>query len=44
MNGLVSTIDDRPHCKVVTALGKTIEVQKDLDNIYPEIEKELIEF
>lgn len=32
------------YCKVVTALGKTIEVQKEIDKIYPEIEKEIMEF
>jgi predicted helicase len=32
------------YCKVVTAMGKTIEIQKEIDNLYPEIEKESIEF
>jgi len=32
------------YCKVVTALAKTIEIQKEIDNLYPEIEKEIIEF
>ena len=38
-------MDDAPHyCRIVTALGKTIEIQANIDKIYPEVEKELIEF
>ncbi len=38
-------MDDAPHyCRIVTALSKTIEIQKQIDEIYPEIEKELIGF
>jgi len=38
-------IDDVPrYCRIVTALSKTIEIQKKIDDIYPEVEKELIEF
>jgi len=38
------SLDDIKHyCKVVTAMGKTIEIQKAIDNLYPEIEKEIIE-
>jgi hypothetical protein len=29
---------------IVTALAKTIEIQKEIDLIYPEIEKNLIAF
>ncbi len=32
------------YCKIVTALNKTIKIQKEIDAVYPEIEKELIEF
>jgi len=32
------------YCTVVTAIKKTIEIQKDIDAVYPETEKELIEF
>lgn len=32
------------YCKVVTALKKTIEIQTKIDNVYPAIEKEIIEF
>lgn len=37
--------DDITHyCKVVTALKKTIEIQKSIDGIYDEVENDLIEF
>jgi predicted helicase len=36
-------MDDSAHyCKIVTALSKTMEIQKKIDEIYPEIEKDLI--
>ena len=39
------SLDDIKHyCRVVTAMGKTIEIQKEIDKIYSEIEKETIEF
>ena len=39
------SLDDIKHyCKVVTAIKNTIEIQKEIDNLYPEIEKETIEF
>ncbi|MDD3656470.1 MAG: N-6 DNA methylase [Atribacterota bacterium] len=38
-------LEDAPHyCRIVTALQKTIEIQKQIDNLYPEIEKDLIGF
>jgi hypothetical protein len=38
-------MDDAPrYCRIVTALSKTIEVQKEIDELYPGIEKELITF
>ena len=38
-------MDDAPrYCRIVTALYKTIEIQKQIDNIYPEIEKNLVSF
>lgn len=38
-------MDDAPrYCRIVTALSKTIEIQKQIDEIYPEIEKKLIDF
>ena len=35
----LSLNDIKHYCKIVTALQKTIEIQKAIDNIYPEIEK-----
>ncbi|MFA4828972.1 MAG: type ISP restriction/modification enzyme [Thermodesulfovibrionales bacterium] len=40
----LSVEETQHYCKVVTALEKTIEVQAKIDGIYPEIEKEIIEF
>jgi len=38
-------IDDAPrYCRIVTALYKTIEIQKQIDKLYPEIEKNLVSF
>jgi hypothetical protein len=38
-------MDDAPnYCRIVTALQKTIEIQKQIDTLYPEIEKNLIQF
>lgn len=43
--GRILSLDDiRHYCKVVTAIKKTIEIQKKIDNLYPEIEKGTIEF
>jgi hypothetical protein len=37
--GRTLSLDDiRHYCKVVTAIRKTIEIQKEIDKIYPEIE------
>jgi len=42
---LALSYDDIIHyCKVVTAIQKTIEIQKQIDTLYPEIEKDLIGF
>lgn len=40
----LSLEDIKHYCKVVTALKKTIEIQERIDDIYEEIEKDLIEF
>jgi len=32
------------YCRIVTALSKTIKIQQEIDEIYPEVEKELIQF
>jgi len=38
-------MDEAPrYCKIATALAKTIEIQKQIDNIYPEVEEELVQF
>jgi predicted helicase len=38
-------MDDAPcYCRIVTALYKIIEIQKQIDKIYPEIEKNLVIF
>jgi predicted helicase len=40
----LSLDDIRHYCKVVTSIGKTIEVQKAIDEIISEVEKETIDF
>ncbi len=41
--GRILTLDDITHyCHVVTALAKTIEIQTEIDLLYPEIEKDVI--
>lgn len=42
--GTLSLDDIKHYCKVVTALKKTIEIQEDIDGLYPNIEKEVVEF
>jgi len=38
-------MDDAPrYCRIVTALSKTIEIQKQIDGIYPETEIDLVQF
>ena len=32
------------YCKVVTALKRTIEIQGEIDVLYPQVEKEIIPF
>ncbi|MFQ6674428.1 MAG: type ISP restriction/modification enzyme, partial [Fidelibacterota bacterium] len=36
--------DIRHYCRVVTALSKTIELQSEIDVLYPEIERHVIQF
>jgi len=39
------SLDDVKHyCKIVTSLQRTIEIQKSIDDVYPRVEKETIEF
>ena len=41
--GKVLSVDDIKHyCKIVTSLQKTIEIQKEINEIYPEVEAETI--
>lgn len=40
----LSTSDIKHYCRVATAMKKTIEVQRNIDAIYLEVEKEIIEF
>lgn len=40
----LSVEEIKHYCKVVTALQKTLEIQAKIDSIYPDIEKEIIEF
>ncbi len=38
------SLDDIKHyCKIVTALKKTIEIQKEIDDLYPEVEKHTVD-
>ncbi len=36
--------DPRHYIRIATALEKTIEIQKEIDALYPEVEKDVIEF
>jgi predicted helicase len=36
--------DIRHVCKVITAISKTLELQNEIDKLYPEVEKSLIKF
>jgi len=40
----LSLADIKHYCKVVTALKKTIEIQEEIDELYPGVEKDIIEF
>jgi predicted helicase len=40
----LSVEDTKHYCKMVTALKKTIEIQEKINSIYPDIEKEAIDF
>jgi len=31
------------YCRIVTALNETLRIQKKIDEVYPEVEKELID-
>ena len=38
----LSAEDIKHYCRIVTALAKTIEIQKEIDTLYPGVEKNLI--
>jgi predicted helicase len=40
----LSAGDMKHYCRICNALQKTIEIQKEIDAIYPEVEKEIIKF
>ncbi|MFQ5604367.1 MAG: type ISP restriction/modification enzyme, partial [bacterium] len=40
----LSLEDIKHYCKVVTALQKTIDIQTEIDKLYPQLEKEVIDF
>jgi len=41
----MSNLEDIKHyCRVVTALAKTIEIQRQIDEVYPDVEKALVKF
>jgi len=42
--GILSLDDIKHYCKIATALKRTIEIQEGIDNLYPDIEKEIIKF
>jgi predicted helicase len=39
---ILSLNDIKHYCKVITALQKTMEIQKTIDALYPEVEKETV--
>jgi len=40
----LSLEDIKHYCKIVTSLQKTIQIQKEIDKIYPKVEKKIVEF
>jgi hypothetical protein len=41
---MLSASEIRHYCQICDAIHKTIEIQKDIDDIYPEVEKDTIKF
>ena len=41
---ILSLSETEQYCKIVTAISKTIELQKSIDNLYPSIKESLISF
>ena len=40
----LSLADIKHYCKVITALKKTIEIQDEINKLYPDVEKNIVEF
>ncbi len=40
----MSLEDIKQYCWIVTALKKTMDIQEKIDVIYPDVEKEIIDF
>ncbi|MBW2169734.1 MAG: DNA methyltransferase, partial [Deltaproteobacteria bacterium] len=40
----LSTDDIKQYCRIVTAIQKTIEIQKEIDDIYPQVEIDIIKY
>ena len=38
----LKTEDIQTYCRMVTAIGHTIAIQKELDELYPDVEKDLV--
>jgi len=38
----VSLEDVRRYCRVVTALARTVEIQAEIDRLYPQVEKDTL--
>lgn len=39
---ILSTDDIKHYCRVVTALAQTMEIQAEIDKLYPEVEKDTV--
>jgi len=40
---ILSLIETEQYCKIVTAIVKTLEIQQEIDNLYQDVEIEVIE-
>lgn len=40
---ILSLTETEQYCKIVTAISKTIEIQQEIDNLYQDVEIEVIE-
>jgi predicted helicase len=39
---ILTTDDIKHYCRVVTALAKTLEIQQEIDELYPQVEKDVV--